>query len=372
MPLRVLFVNPSPVRGGAEEILIGICRGVDPGRIRPTVACLVDGPFPDDLEAAGIPVVRLRAGRLRQAVKWAATVRRLSSLARKHDLVVSWQVKGHFYGTPAAYLARRPAAWWDHGIRPRRGEPRYWPDGILPKLLPVVAVAADSHAAALPIPGAVGVHPGIDARPYIDAATERVAARDELGIRAADTAIGIVGRLQPWKGQHVFLRAAAHLAERPDTVFVVVGDAIGGFSATYPASLRALSADLGITDGVRFTGQRTDIPRVLAALDIFVHASAAEPFGIVIVEAMAAGKPVVATRGGGVDEIITDEVNGLLVDYEDDRGLAKAVERLLDDPALATRLAEAGRTIAVERFTPENMVEHATQFFERAARKGNP
>jgi glycosyltransferase involved in cell wall biosynthesis len=77
--------------------------------------------------------------------------------------------------------------------------------------------------------------------------------------------------------------------------------------------------------------------------------------------------PVVATRGGGVDEIVTDESNGLLTDFGDDRGIAKAIARLIGDSSLARRLANAGRETAERRFTPEQMVERATQFFEAAA-----
>lgn len=370
MPLRVLIVNPSAVRGGAEEILIGICRHADPSRLSVEVACLLDGPFPDDLAAFGVPVHRLRAGRLRQLNKWARAVWRISVLARRFDLVVGWQVKGQFYATPAAILARKPPAWWDHGIRPRFGQRRFWPDGILPRVLPAVGVAADSVAAAAPIPGAVGVHPGIDAQSYLDASLEREAIRKELDIAPASKAIGIVGRLQPWKGQHAFLRAAARIADRPDVVFLVVGGAIGGFSESYPGELRALASSLGIADRVRFLGHRGDVPRVLAALDVFVHASMAEPFGIVIVEAMAAGVPVVATRGGGVDEIVEHERNGLLVSFGDDAGIASAVERLLDDPSLSARLVDEARRAATSVFTVENMAARATEFFERAAARG--
>jgi glycosyltransferase involved in cell wall biosynthesis len=283
---------------------------------------------------------------------------------------VGWQVKGQFYATPAAILARKPAAWWDHGIRPRRGERTFWPDGVLPRVLPAVAVAADSVAAAAPIPGAVGVHPGIDARPYVEAASERDTIRKELEIAAGEKAVGIVGRLQPWKGQHVFLRAMARLAHRSDAVFLVAGGAIGGFSESYPEELRALASALGIAGRVRFLGHRPDVPRVLAALDVFVHASRAEPFGIVIVEAMAAGVPVVATRGGGVDEIVQHERNGLLVEFGDDAAIARAVERLLDDAGLSARLVEEARRTATQTFTVENMAAHATDFFERAAARG--
>ncbi|HVL88851.1 MAG TPA: glycosyltransferase, partial [Actinomycetota bacterium] len=171
-----------------------------------------------------------------------------------------------------------------------------------------------------------------------------------------------------WKGQHVFLRAAARLtAAHPDARFVVAGDALGGFSAGYPAGLRALADELGIAGRVIFTGACDDVPAVLAALDVFVHASVAEPFGIVIVEALAAGVPVVATRGGGVAEIVTDGEDGFLVECGDDEQIAGRVAEILADPALTVRLSNAGRARARAAFTAGRMVEQFTAVLERYA-----
>lgn len=363
MSVRVLFVNPSPVRGGAEEMLLALCREFDQARVAAEVASLADGPFPDDLENAGVVVHRLRAGRLRNAVRWAATVRRIASLARTRDVVFSWQVKGHYYGTPAARVAHKASAWWDHGIRPSRGDDRYGIDSVLPRSLRADGVVCSSAAAASAISGAVAIHPGIDVARF--ATGDRTDARASLGLAPDDLAVGIVGRLQPWKGQHVFLRAAAKIAAaQPRARFVVVGGTPGGFSADYPASLRSLAADLGIADRVVFTGQREDVPAVLSALDVFVHASEAEPFGIAIVEAMAAALPVVATRGGGVAEIVSDGQTGLLVEAGHVSGIADAVARVLGDRALAERIADAGHARAKAHFTTERMIAETTAFIE--------
>ena len=120
---------------------------------------------------------------------------------------------------------------------------------------------------------------------------------------------------------------------------------------------------------VSFAGHRTDIPEVLSALDIFVHASIDEPFGITIVEAMAAGLPVVATLGGGVGEIVTDNETGLLVPPEDSDALAAAITRLIEDPLLAKTLSEAARTHARLWFSNQRMIAETTAFIERVARR---
>lgn len=321
----------------------------DPARVVTTVACLADGAYTDDLVAAGVRVVRLRAQRLRYVWMWALTVVRLARLARAHDVVLSWQVKGHYYGTPAARLARRPVAWWDHGIRPARGEARYGVDNLLPASVRADLVVTSSAASAARHRRSRVILPGIPLDPYVSA--DREAARALLGLQPDDLAIGIVGRLQGWKGQHILLQAAPEiLRAHPRARFIVIGDAVGGFSATYPARLRALAADLGITDRVAFLGQRSDVPSLLPGFDVFTMASLAEPFGLVTVEAMAAGVPVVATRTGGTPEIVTDGVDGVLVEPGDPAALAHGVNALLADPERAATMASAGRTRAFDAF----------------------
>lgn len=348
-PVRLLLVNPSPHRGGAEESLLEFLTRADPTKVVTTVACLADGSFTDDLEEAGARVVHLRAQRLRYPHMWARTVLRLAGLARQHDVVLSWQVKGHYYGTPAARLARTPVAWWDHGIRPAKGEARYAIDNLLPATVRADLVVTSSAASGARHRRNRVILPGIPLEPY--AAPDRETARMLLEVDPSDKVIGIVGRLQPWKGQHVLLRAMPDvLARFPEARLVVIGDAIGGFSAGYPAELRAIAADRKIDHRVRFFGQRDDVPALLPGLDVAVMASVAEPFGLVTVEAMAAGVPVVATRTGGTPEIVTDGVDGVLVPPGDAGALAHGIIEVLSEPARAATMAAAGRSRAFAAF----------------------
>jgi glycosyltransferase involved in cell wall biosynthesis len=302
---------------------------------------------------------------MRQVHRWALTVRALSRLARSFDVVCSWQVKGHYYGTPAARIARKPALWWDHGIRPVRGEPSAFAGGAIPRALHADLVLTSSRIAAARHPRAQAIHPGID----VDAFAHAVASdRSTLGAAHGEPLVGIVGRLQPWKGQHVFLRAAARVVQSNSHArFAVVGDAIGGFSRDYPEHLRELAASLGIADRVCFAGERRDVAGVMKALDVFVHASTDEPFGIVVVESLAAGTPVVATRGGGVPEIVSDGENGFLVPAGDDAAMASRIGALLSDDALRRRFAAAGRERAARDFTAARMVDDLTLVLERIA-----
>lgn len=347
-PIKVLFVNPSPVRGGAEQMLLDLC--VRASRLDPLVVSLAPGPFPDELVKAGVRHELVDARRLRYPWAWARTVGTIAALARDAALVFSWQVKGQYYGTPAARRARTRAAWWDHGIRPRLGQRRYVIDGVLPRSMRADLVVCSSLAAASEHRGAIAIHPGIDAGRF--ERTSRAEARERLGVADDVEAIGISGRLQPWKRQHEFLRAAPEIVRRhPRARFFVIGGTPGGFSAGYAESLHRMAAQLGIADRVTFTGQIEDVATVLPGLDVAVHASSDEPFGLVVLEAMAAGVPVVAHPSGGVPEIVANGEHGLLT-----ADIANGVNAYLDDPGFAARMAGAARERARTAFSVDRFV----------------
>jgi glycosyltransferase involved in cell wall biosynthesis len=169
--------------------------------------------------------------------------------------------------------------------------------------------------------------------------------------------VGVVGRLQCGKGQEIFLQAAARLAGvREDVRFIVVGGAVLGWEGSYPDELRRLAVDLGIADRVHFAGHQLQIDRWYDALDVVVQASFGESFGLVLVEAMALGKPLVATSVGGQLEIVEDGTSGLLVPSGDSDALAEAVGRILADPGLAATLS-CGAAERSRAFTEERMAE---------------
>jgi glycosyltransferase involved in cell wall biosynthesis len=178
--------------------------------------------------------------------------------------------------------------------------------------------------------------------------------RRELGIGGAEPLIGMIGHLTPWKGHEVFLEIARGVADRmPRARFVVVGGSIYETHghAGYPETLQQKAAALGLSDRVTFLGIRDDIPDLLAGLDVLVHApTAPEPFGRVLAEALAVGRPVVAARCGGIPEVVEDGVTGTLVRPGDVVAFTASVVRLLEDPAMGRRLGVAGRLRAEARF----------------------
>lgn len=350
--LRVLLVQPSPVRGGAEESLLELVSRSQ--ELSFTLACLADGPYVDDLEEAGATVVRLRAKRLRYPHMYAATVLRLARLAFEHDLVLGWQVKANYYGTPAARIAGRPAAWWDHGIRPAKGEPRFWIDNRLPAATRADLVLTSSTASSARHRRTRAILPGIPLERY--GQVTRQEARRELGVNDSSIVLGWVGRLQPWKGAHLLIEAMPRiLGAHPEAVAVFVGSDVGGFSEGYPAELKAQAGTLP-EGSVRFLGQRDDVPALLPGFDRFVQTSLGEPFGLVTVEAMASGVPVIASAAGGTLEILKDGSTGRLFVSGDAEALADAVLGSLADKQQAVRMAEAASAKVREDFAIDRYV----------------
>src|SRR5207247_829574 len=187
---------------------------------------------------------------------------------------------------------------------------------------------------------------GLDLEPYLHAETRRGEFRGEMGLSSGTRLVGIVGRIFPVKNHALFLESAARTAaQEPAASFVVVGD--GALRPTLEKQAR----ELGITDRVLFTGWRQDLPRICADLDVLVVSSDNEGTPVSAIEAMAAGCPVVATRVGGLPDLITDGETGCLVSPRDPDGLATAVLALLQDPQVASRMGQAGRAVVRERFT---------------------
>jgi glycosyltransferase involved in cell wall biosynthesis len=206
------------------------------------------------------------------------------------------------------------------------------------------------------------LHPGTPISPVPP--DEVAAARRELGASATDVLFGIFGRLQRWKAQDVFVEAAKLVAAtEPRARFAVVGGAVFGLEPEYESLLRRLAGEAGLGSHMVFTGHRTDVARLMAACDVVCHATrVAEPFGMVIVEAMAQRRPVVATRGGGPSEIVVDGVTGLLVAPDDARAMAEAMARLAGDAVFRREVGEAGLRRASEKFS-------ATAYAERLVRR---
>lgn len=209
------------------------------------------------------------------------------------------------------------------------------------------------------------IHHGLDLREFDRDAAARRRIRQEWGIAEAEILIGTAGRLQAGKGHLEFLDMAAVISARyPQARFVIVGEATRGEEERARPILERRKA-LGLEERVLMPGFRRDMPHLLAAMDIFAFPSRAEAFGLVLIEAMAAGTAVVSTRSDGVLDIINHEENGLLFDPQHPDELTCLVERLIKETEYREMLGRNGRASVEQRFSRERMLEKLTALYAR-------
>jgi len=176
--------------------------------------------------------------------------------------------------------------------------------------------------------------------------------------KANESLVGFVGRLVPGKGADILLRAAPRVFSRhPNSRFVLVGD------GPLRQELESLAERLGVADRVLFTGLREDMPQIYASIDLLVLPSLCEAMPMCVLEAMAAGKPVIATRVGAVPQLIDQDETGVLIEPGDVAGLSSAVLQLLDDPERARCLGAKGQARTIEQFSADSMARQYLQLY---------
>lgn len=363
---RVLFLNHSSELGGGELSLLEYLAGRPDNK---AVVLFQDGPLLDQLRKHDIPV-EILAGMdgvltmkrssglgdsIRAALGGLGSIDRLARRMRWADMVYTNSQKATVIGAVAAMIARRPMIWHLHDIMTSPGF-----SGTARK----VAIALTNRAAKLVIANSqatadayrqiggnkpITVIPnGIDPGKFQDQDRRHNHLRlaEELGI-GNQPILGLFGRISPWKGQDVAIRA---LADIPDAHLVLVGGALFG-QQDLLEQLKSQAVAAGLADRVHFLGFRRDIPELLSSVDIALHCSTeAEPFGRVIVEAMMAGTPVIVTRGGGATEIVTQTQSDLMVPPHDPEALAAAVNSLLENPDLTLAHARSIQAKAIELY----------------------
>jgi glycosyltransferase involved in cell wall biosynthesis len=290
---------------------------------------------------------------LRKVGRTAQSVWKLSRFAKSQssELLLSWIDHVHYRTFLAGALLRTPTAFFQKG-------------GAFPDVaghrrvarLPCRAALANSpYTAACQqrVFDAVGrsvpiyVVPSAVDFSQFDSTVLGTAAenRRQLGLPADRPTVVMVGRLQSWKGFHTLLRGLAIVKlEVPEVLGVMVGGT-HSLEAQYAKHVQELTDSLGLRDNVVWTGAVAHdlVPRYMQAADIVVHASRNEPFGIVVIEALALGKALIAADHGGPADVVRDGKEGLLVGFEKDEAMADALIRLIQDAALRSRLGEAGK-----------------------------
>jgi glycosyltransferase involved in cell wall biosynthesis len=355
---RILFLIDELDVGGTEQQLLELVKRLDRQRYEPVVCCFRPGKVSKEIEAAGIRVITLeKRGKVDPLF-----VGRLVRMMRREriDLLQTYLFTANTWGRLAARLAgvpiivtsERNVDMWEEWYKQRLG---VWLDRWTHRTIGNSEAVGD-YLAAKGIARAKlrVIYNGVDTSRFEGPVTPH-AAREELGIPQHHAVVGHLARLEPQKDPRTFLAAAAIVARKmPSVSFLVVG---GG---SLQAELEREAQALGLGGRIVFTGPRRDVPRLLAACDMSVLASVKEGMSNTIMESMAAGKPMVATRVGGNPELMQDGETGFLVSPRDPTALAAAIQRILDDPALAKSMGLQAKARMAERFSVDAMVA-ATQ-----------
>jgi L-malate glycosyltransferase len=369
-PIRLLKVVPTFMCGGTENQFMTLGRSLDPGRFELEFACLRRwGAFADEIAARQIPLLECNVTSFRSVSALGQQARLARHVAKRRiDIVHAYSFYGNVFAVPPARMAGVPvviASIRDRApyLTPMQKRAQRWAcqfaDCILVNAVAVKEwLIADGYN-----PSKIVVIPnGVDLSRF-EQRDSSESPFQALGVPPNAPVVLVVSRLNPLKGLEHFLEAAALVAPFfPAARFVIVGDTNPNERA-YWSVLTSLTERLQMSDRVTFAGLRDDVPRLLAAATISVMPSLDEALSNVLLESMAAGAPVVATRVGGTPEAIDDGVNGLLVPPGEPRAMAAAICRLLSDPLHARQFGQAARRLINERFSMERMVTRTEELY---------
>lgn len=395
---RILFLehNTDNTVGGSHYCLLEICRHIDRARFTPVVAFAqsnslieefrathteihVEPPLPAFHFASGDGLVRRLLGPLQSATNaWRTLVTAAGRWqrflrAQKIDAIHLNNSCGddHDLLAGAMRLGLVTVA-HQRGFPQEVGGIERWFAHRLDAIISISnAVSDDLRAKGLFGENVTLVHDGIDPS-RVTAHADGAAARARFRIPAHARLVGVVGNVKAWKGQDTLIRAMRHVTKSwPDTYCLVVGS---NADTVYMECLHQYIAEAGLGERVIFTGYERHPAACMAAMDVVVHTSTTpEPFGLVVLEGMALGKPVVATAHGGPLDVITDGENGFLTPPGDEHALAAVLVRLLGDEALRQRVGAAGHRRLHGQFTARHNIDGIEALYEKlfAGREGN-
>lgn len=356
----ILYLITELSTGGTQSALLRLLQGLDRDRFSPVVACLYngDGDVAQEIRALGIDVFDAR---MRHKTALPALLRLYRHIRRIRPAILHTslfhanlpgRILGRLAGVPVVICSERTMA--------MESEWRYrlnrWTIGLVDRVTVVSINVRDFCVAhvGLPADKLVAIYNGVELPE--ESRSARQEARAELGLPLDGFVVGAVSRLDPIKGIDFLIKT---LARVNDVILVVVGD------GPELRALEMLAGDLGVAERICWAGYRRDVPRLLPAFDILVQSSLYEGLPNTVLEAMAAGLPVIATNVGGTSEAVVDGLTGVLVPPRDSSALAEAMVMLLSDQNLRHGMGKAGRERVVSHFAVRHMIEQTEQLYEQ-------
>ena len=381
--MKILFYNHTGQVSGAERLLLTILSRIDRDDFEPLLVCPEEQSLQQRATELGITVASVmplearftwRLDRLaRYCRSFLAVIRQLRRQVRssKPDLLHANSIRAGLVATVATLGLGTRIVWHLHDMLPRH------PLSTAIRLFAVLSrrthLIAVSQAVAVNFRGRLTrlmknrVHVilnAIDLKSFPPDQTAKRRIRRECRFRKTDLVVGIVGQLTPRKGQlellHAFAEAAA---EFPGMVLLIVGAPLFNDDHEYLKLIKRTAAQLGISPKLRILGPRNDVDTIMQALDILVVNSRVEPFGLVLLEAMACNTPVLATAVDGIPEIVKHNENGVLVPAQDEPALVDSLLSLCRQPEMRARLAAQGKQDVAALFSADRYLDQLQKFY---------
>ena len=364
-PVNILHIMTRLPVGGVENQLLTVLRQYDKKKFAPLVCSLSDkGQIGREIENEGIEVICIN--KLKHTFDWKIIKDLYYIIKERHIQVVrTHQYHANFYGRVAAIIARVPciiASVHNVYTRDRKVHRRLF-NKMLGKYTDKVVAVSDAvkkdivYFDGIPEEKVKVIYNGIEKQLFVD--KKRDEMRSALGIPFGSTVVGTTGRIKEQKGQKYLIEAVSILSrEYPSIRLLIIGD------GPLMEEMKQYADLLNVNGNVIFLGTRRDVPDLLSAIDIFVLPSVWEGLGIALLEAMAAGKPVIASSIGPFREIIDTKDVGLLVPIGDSRKLATSIEELLKNYTVMEKMGRAARERAISVFSIESTVSDYTHLYE--------
>jgi len=367
----IMQICASPAWGGMEMHVGFLSTHLATRGHQIIPVCSPGSPLDRDLQERGFKPLRLALGgyfhphAILQLRQWLAE--------KKIDLVHSHYSRDLWTIAPALLGRRMPLVLTKHlgTQKPKRDVLHRWIYRRVDHLVAISAIIRQNILATHPVPAdhVSVVHHGVDLSQFRPHENERAATRQELGFAPEHLVLGIIGRLQISKGYLEFLEMARRLRrELPEARYLLVGEASRGEAGEAQMILGKIR-EWQVDDIVSALGFRRDVPRLLNAMDIFVFPSHAEAFGLVLIEAMAAAKPVVSSNCDGVLDIVRDRETGLLTPPRQVDALCEAVRTLARQPAQRLLMAQNAREHVLNFFALERMLEKLESIYKKVLLK---
>ncbi len=366
--MNILLFIETKGPGGAETVLLHLARNIDPSRHRVRVLLLKPGWLLERLQESHIDTVVIPSKRSWDLSFLGKLIREIRAF--NADVIHSHLPGANLYACLAGAVTRTPVIATYHGELHLPGSPdrhvgiKHW---LVRKLASRIVLVADYlrndfvNIAHFPPSKLSIIYNGIpvgEPDPNFDPVTKR----KSVGLSPDDLVVGIVANFRPPKGYQYFAQAARIVHEQlPFVKFLVVGQGEGEIKQKFETAV----ADYGLKDNVKLLGFRSDVPELLRAIDLFVLSSISEGLPLSAVEAMAARRPVVATKVGGLSELVQDGTSGYLVPPADASSLANRMIEILKDKSLRTRMGNIGREIATSTFSLEAMVSNYQLLYDK-------